>query len=59
MQFDNQIEAAAYGLFLAVIAPTEEQSSKALAVAEELCQGLTQSEVEQAKSQAQTLMAGA
>jgi len=59
MQFENQTEAAAYGLFLAITAPTEEQSNRALAVAEELCQGLTQGQVEQAKRQAQTLVASA
>ena len=59
MQFQNQTEAAAFGLFLAITAPTEKQSNEALALAERICQGLTAGEVEQAKRQAQDLVANA
>ena len=59
MEFESQTEAAAFGLFLAITAPTLEQSNKALALAEQICQGLTAGEVEQSKRQAQDLVANA
>ena len=59
MEFESQTEAAAFGLFLAITAPTLEQSTKALALAEQICQGLTAGEVKQAKRQAQDLVANA
>lgn len=52
MEFESQTEAAAFGLFLAITAPTDAQSQQALMVAQQICEKLTQSQFEEAKEQA-------
>lgn len=49
----EKIDLLARALFMAVVAPTEQQSKKAVELAENIAQSMTSSQVEQAKKQAE------
>jgi hypothetical protein len=56
MQLENNIEALAYGMFLAVTAPSDEQSAKAETVCQELMSCMTEDEIKQAYANAEAML---
>lgn len=57
MSIESSTDALAHALMLSITAPTEEQSKRALALAEQLAAGLTEVEVARAKKMAKLLIA--
>lgn len=58
MTFETDVNALAEALYLSVTAPTDEQSSRALKLAETLSAGLSEFDVERAKKIAETRLSG-
>ena len=56
MELENNIEALAYGMYLAVTAPSDEQSAKAKTVCQGLMACMTEDEVKQAYGNAEAML---
>lgn len=56
MELKNNIEALAYGMYLAVAAPSDEQSAKAQTVCQELMACMTEDEIKQAYANAEAML---
>ena len=56
MQIQNHYEAFRMGLWLAVTAPTDAQSSDALRMAESIAGHLSSDEIERAKAEVESLL---